>query len=422
MDIYKNMPAHSWKTLALCLVVLAGCKTTSPPGMHPSMDLSSQLVKELQDSESRGKQKPGGKRTVQKGKRGVDSQVKQASFSEQPTDIHVGVTGNPLPSEHLHEFPSLRLSTPEKEPPKELAKMALPKYRLEPPDVLLIDVLRLVPKSPYSIQAFDVLEIVAPGSNPDFPLADFFQVEPNGDVNLGALYGSVKISGMTLREAQDAVISHLAGELTSPQVSVSLAQIAGQQAIAGEHLVGPDGYLNLGTYGSVYINGLTLDEARDAIETHLSKFLESPKISLDVFSYNSKVYYVIIEGAGFGDNVVRLPVTGNETVLDAMALIGGTQRQSNKKKMWIARPAPSGVGCDQILPIDWVAITKNGSTQTNYQILPGDRIFISEDKFILLDGTIQKFTAPFERIFGFLLLGGQSTQLLQRFPEGSRGF
>ena len=174
--------------------------------------------------------------------------------------------------------------------------MALPKYRLEPPDVLLIDVLRLVPKSPYTIQPFDVLEIIAPGSNPDFPLADFFQVEPNGNVNLGALYGTVKIAGKTVREAQDAIVRELAGELTVPQVSVSLAQIAGQQTIAGEHLVGPDGYLNLGTYGSVYINGMTLEEAREAIEMHLSKFLEEPKISLDVFAYNSKVYYVIIEG------------------------------------------------------------------------------------------------------------------------------
>ncbi len=437
MDTHKYLPVNHWLILAICWGTLIGCKTTTPSGITNPLDFTGDLIGELPDNADQGPAdttKPKSKKSKRKSKKStarkmdaavktkkrvIDSKVKQASFSEfgRP-DIHADLGGNPPSNNNRSEVPSLRLASPKQEPPKELAKMALPKYRLEPPDVLLIDVLRLVPKSPYTIQPFDVLEIIAPGSNPDFPLADFFQVEPNGNVNLGALYGTVKIAGKTVREAQDAIVRELAGELSVPQVSVSLAQIAGQQTIAGEHLVGPDGYLNLGTYGSVYINGMTLEEAREAIEMHLSRFLEEPKISLDVFAYNSKVYYVIIEGAGYGDSVVRLPATGNETVLDAMSMIGGTQRQSNKRKMWIARPAPSGVGCDQILPIDWVAITKGGSTQTNYQILPGDRIFIAEDKFILLDGTLAKFTAPFERILGFSMLGGQTVQLLQRFPEG----
>ena len=417
MDIHRTLYGRFGSTFALILgwTFLAGCSVTPPRSSQTPYDLSSELVRELQgadDSATSTSNADSSENII------ADSNVRPVTFTEDHVDVHLDVAGNPLPDGPSQDVPNLRLAGPGKEPPKELAKMALPKYRLEPPDVLLIDVLRLVPKAPYEIQPFDVLEIVAPGSNPDFPLADYFQVEPNGNVNLGALYGSVKVSGMTLREAQDAIRQHLSAELSTPQLAVSLAQIAGQQQIAGEHLVGPDGSLTLGTYGSVYVSGMTLDEAREAIEEHLSKFLEEPKISLDVFAYNSKVYYVIIEGAGFGDGVVRLPVTGNETVLDAMALIGGTQRQSNKRKMWIARPAPSGVGCDQILPIDWVAITKGGSTQTNYQILPGDRIFIGEDKFILLDGTIAKITAPFERMLGFSLLGGQTIQLLQRFPEG----
>ena len=199
---------------------------------------------------------------------------------------------------------------------------------------------------------------------------------------------------------------------------MSLAQVAGQQQIAGEHLVGPDGYVNLGTYGSIYINAMTLEEARAAIESHLSQHLQDPKISLDVFAYNSKVFYVIAEGAGYGDGVVRLPITGNETVLDALSHIGGLQQNSNKKRIWIARPAPSGVGCEQILPVDWVAITKGGSTATNYQILPGDRVYIAEDRFIKLNSTINKLIAPFERMLGFTLLSGQTIQILQRFPEG----
>ena len=38
---------------------------------------------------------------------------------------------------------------------------------------------------------------------------------------------------------------------------------------------------------------------------------------MDVQGFNSKLYYVILDGGGAGQQVVRLPVTGNETVLDA---------------------------------------------------------------------------------------------------------
>ena len=156
--------------------------------------------------------------------------------------------------------------------------------------------------------------------------------------------------------------------LKQPQVSLTLAQSAGQQQIAGEHLVGSDGRVNLGIYGSVYVAGMTVIEARHAIETHLTRFLDDPRVAVDVGAYNSKVYYVITEGAGFGDSVSRFPVTGNETVLDAMSQINGLSRLASKSHIWIARPVPEGNGCDQILPIYWDKITRDGETATNYQV------------------------------------------------------
>jgi len=236
-------------------------------------------------------------------------------------------------------------------------------------------------------------------------------------LDLGPSYGKVMVGGQSLEEAQDSVFRHLKRVLRDPQVSLTLAQAAGQQQIAGEHLVGPDGTINLGTYGSVYVTGMTLEQAKAAIEKHLDEYLDAPLVSVDVFSYNSKVYYVITEGAGYGDNVVRLPVTGNETVLDAVSQINGLSRLSSKD-VWIARPAPSGVGCDQILPVDITAVMKGGSTATNYQILPGDRVFIAQDQWVAFDSTIGKITAPFERMFGFALLGSSTVQQINRFPFG----
>ncbi|MFM8707720.1 MAG: polysaccharide biosynthesis/export family protein [Planctomycetia bacterium] len=306
---------------------------------------------------------------------------------------------------------------PAKMPAKELAKVTLPPYVIEPPDILLIDALRVVPKPPFRIQSFDTLQVIVEGTLLEQPINGLYVVEPGGMLDLGPSYGKVMVGGQSLDEAQDAVFRHLQRILREPQVSLTLAQAAGQQQIAGEHLVGPDGTINLGTYGTVYVTGMTLAEAKEAIEKQLSNYLDAPLVSVEVFSYNSKVYYVITEGAGFGDNVARFPVTGNETVLDAIAGINGLSRLSSKE-IWIARPAPSGVGCDQVLPVDIQAIMKGGSTATNYQLLPGDRVFIAQDPWIAFDSIIDKVCGPFERMFGFSLLGVQTVQTINRLPFG----
>jgi len=306
---------------------------------------------------------------------------------------------------------------PDKMPAKELAKITLPPYVIEPPDILLIDALRVVPKPPFRIQSFDTLQVIVEGTLLEQPINGLYVVEPGGMLDLGPSYGKVMVGGQSLEEAQDSVFRHLKRVLKEPQVSLTLAQAAGQQQISGEHLVGPDGTINLGTYGSVFVTGLTLEEAKKKIEKHLGKFLDAPLVSVDVFSYNSKVYYVITEGAGQGDNIARFPVTGNETVLDAIAQINGLSRLSSKD-VWIARPAPSGVGCDQILPVDIEAIMKGAATGTNYQVLPGDRVFIAQDHMIAFNTLIEKWTGPFERMFGFTLLGTSLVQQINRFPFG----
>jgi polysaccharide export outer membrane protein len=301
--------------------------------------------------------------------------------------------------------------------PRELAKVSLPTYRVEPPDVLLVDAIKVVPREPYQIEALDILRINVEGALVDRPIEGEYPVGSGGQVDLGPPYGLVRVAGLTIDQATTAIEEHLRQILQAPLVSVSLSQPAAQQQIIGEHIVGPDGTLNLGSYGSVYVSGMTLEEARAAIEEHLGEFLEAPKVSVDVFAYNSKVYYVITPGAGQGDGVQRVPITGNETVLDAVAQIAGLQAASSKR-MWVARPAPDHLCYDQVLPVDWDAIVEEGDTTTNYQLLPGDRLYIAENKLLALDNLVTQATQPFERIFGFTLLGAQSIQTLNRFPQG----
>lgn len=294
--------------------------------------------------------------------------------------------------------------------PRELSKVVLPEYTIEPPDILNIEGIHIVPKSPYSLRTLDVLNLDAGGALPDAPIGGPYTVEPGGIINLGSPYGTVKVAGLNVDQAKEAISNHLKEYLKEPKVSVSLAQLAASQNILGQFLVGPDGTITLGSYGQVSVVGKTLNQAKAQIEGYLSQFLEAPEISLNVFSYNSKVYYIVLQGAGLGDGVYRFPITGNETVLDAIAQIQGLEQVSSKK-IWIARPSRDSSDV-KILPVDWFAVTERGSAETNYQILPGDRVFIAEDKLVAFDTQIAKLTAPLERILGFVLLGtGTVTRL-----------
>jgi len=183
----------------------------------------------------------------------------------------------------------------------------MPTYVIEPPDILLIEGINIIPKSPYYLKTLDVVSLGVRGTLPDAPISGAYPVEPGGVINLGVPYGAVKIAGLTSAQAKMAIEEHLRRYLQNPGVSLALMQMASSQQILGEFLVGPDGNVTLGSYGNVSVVGLTILQAKRAIEAHLSQYLESPVISLSVFAFNSKVYYVIIQGAGLGDGVIAFP-------------------------------------------------------------------------------------------------------------------
>jgi polysaccharide export outer membrane protein len=314
--------------------------------------------------------------------------------------------------------PNVQPAMPEPAAPvaRELEKVSLPRYVIEPPDILLIDALRVIPKDPFRIEPLDILYIEVEGTHPDSPIRGPYPVEPGGAVDLGSLYGKVSVVNLSLEEATDAVSRHLERTLRAPQVSVTLFQSAGQQQIVGTHLVGPDGTVNIGVYGKVFVAGLTIPQATEAIKEHLLQFLEDTLISVDVLAYNSKVFYVVTQGAGLGDNIVRFPITGNETVLDALSQVNGLSARSSKN-IWIARPSPE-TGCFQVLPVKWHDVVRGGKAGTNYQLMPGDRVFIEEDHMLAVEATVTRLLAPFQKVFEFTLLGTDTIQTMQRFPGG----
>ncbi|HVS36742.1 MAG TPA: polysaccharide biosynthesis/export family protein [Gemmataceae bacterium] len=302
--------------------------------------------------------------------------------------------------------------------PRELSKTMLPPYTIEPPDILLIDAVRVIPKPPYRIAPLDVLLITANGL-PTAPITGAYAVDTDGTVNFGPPYHPVIVVGLTLEEAKKAIEDALKDQIVKPEATVYLGQSHALQQLRGDHLVRPDGTVGLGTYGDVNVTGKTLAEAKAAIEQHLSQYLLSPEVSVDVYAYNSKVFFVIYDGGGYGQQIVRLPITGNDTVLEAVSMVNGLSSVANKRRIWVARPVPACSACDDILPVDWNAITMRGRTETNYQLFPGDRLYVEAEPLVTLDTWLGRIISPMERVFGITLLGNGTIQNLKSGNNGS---
>src|SRR5262249_36300693 len=159
-----------------------------------------------------------------------------------------------------------------------------------------------------------------------------YPVGPDGQIDLGFSYGKVMAAGLTPDQARAAISKHVADlyGIKPPPVTVALVTPHGTQQLRGERLVGPDRTVNLGTSGQVYVAGLTLAEAKAAIEAQLSLKLLNPEVIVDVAGYNSKVYYVIYDGGRRGQQIFKLPVVGGETVLDALGELRGLPVSSSQ--------------------------------------------------------------------------------------------
>jgi protein involved in polysaccharide export with SLBB domain len=170
--------------------------------------------------------------------------------------------------------------------------------------------------------------------------------------------------------------------------------------ISGERLVRPDGKISLGFYGEIYVAGLTIPEVKEKVVLHLRKYLnddilglvcvdedgnykrdenckvivcdpkDTDRVFVDVTAYNSKNYYV--QGAVRSPGL--LPVTGHETVLDAINYVGGLSPRADRDNVILYRKGKDG-GL-QRLPINIDQITMGDDPTTNYQLQPGDRLVI----------------------------------------------
>jgi polysaccharide export outer membrane protein len=250
--------------------------------------------------------------------------------------------------------------------PTEFKKVSMPDYVVEPPDLVLVEVLEALPGRPISGERL---------------------VRPDGKISLG-FYGDVYVAGLTIPEVKEKIIFHLRKYLTDevlglidmdPDTGVPKTDQAGKPV-----LVDPK---------------------------------ECDRVFVDVTAYNSKKYYVLGDVAAPG----QLPITGNECVLDAINFAGGLIPTAAPQNIRLVRPAPPGACCEQLLPVNLAAITSGGDPTTNYQIMPGDRIVVYRDPIVRTTIFIDRMAAPFQTVLNSILQYSFTARSLELLSLGTRG-
>ena len=372
-------------------------------------------------------------------------------------------------------------SIPDDPPPHEGAMIALPNV-VEPPDLILVEVLEALPGRPISGERL---------------------LRPDGMINLG-FYGDVYVKGMTLDQVKVAIIKHLRRFLTDEAVGLEtregelpeLPPAAGgpelpakplgldaspknkvtsrpsserslspprsptfrsasrqstnnrvpirqlrsqevppttdaQKATARptsppQVLIGPQGKvtitIELSGQGGFEVGkpGQTVQPVPEQVDVEEGPWrVVSPAKSRTVFV--DITAYNSRYYYVLGDVLVtgKLPWTGNETVLDALQYAGGLMAHAEPKDIHLVRPGRGGKPA-KVYKVDLDAIQNKGDVRSNFQIFPNDRLVVGRNDVIKKTIEIDRLAAPVQSITGSILQEAFTLRAIQNATADNR--
>jgi polysaccharide export outer membrane protein len=131
-------------------------------------------------------------------------------------------------------------------------------------------------------------------------------------------------------------------------------------------VVRPDGRITMPLIGELQAGGLTPQQLTGSIKEQLTKYINSPDVSISVQEVRSKKYYMDGEVLKPGPYALITPTT----VLEAISAAGGFRDFANQKDIHILR------GVKIIMKFNYKDVTKGKHTDENIYLENGDHIVV----------------------------------------------
>jgi polysaccharide export outer membrane protein len=142
--------------------------------------------------------------------------------------------------------------------------------------------------------------------------------------------------------------------------------------------VNAKGEVNLPLVGPVRVVGMTVEAAQDAIEQAYrdGRFLRKPQVTISVEEYAARE--VIVQGQVVSPGRVSLPIESGMTVLDAITKSGGFTDLAKGRAVTVTRTNPDGTKTVSTIDVQSAMVGKESASESEASmlLLPDDIVFV----------------------------------------------
>jgi protein involved in polysaccharide export with SLBB domain len=151
-------------------------------------------------------------------------------------------------------------------------------------------------------------------------------------------------------------------------------EIVGTPTSRATAKVGPDGKIYYNLLPGLDVWGLTLAQAREAIEREMGKYLTQPKVSVNLRTVGSKYIWLL----GRLTKPGLYATAGGMSLLEALSMAGGTSHSTSQstsveeadlRHSFVVRQG-------QFLPVDFHKLLREGDLSQNIMLEADDFVFI----------------------------------------------
>jgi len=150
-------------------------------------------------------------------------------------------------------------------------------------------------------------------------------------------------------------------------------EVFGEAAARSTALVGPDGKIYYSLLPGTFVWGLTLSEAKDALEKALEKYLRfKPEMTLNLAGAASKRVWILGSVRGPGVYSLATPLT----LLEAISQAGGTLNNSGSTEEIADLEASFVMRAGLLLSVDFHRLLRLGDFSQNIYLQPDDFVYV----------------------------------------------
>jgi len=183
-----------------------------------------------------------------------------------------------------------------------------------------------------------------------------------------------------------------------------LITVGPEPQIARAVVVRPDGFFAFDLIGEVEAGGRTPEQVRREISERIQQFIVQPDVTVNVEESNSRRFYVFGEVKREGS----FPLVGEVTAIEALAAAEGATRFAVLNSAQLTRLARE----PGVYPIRYTDITMSADVRTNYELQPGDVIYVPPNSSARIGYALQVVFFPLQQLIG--LGGGEVRRVVVR--------